>query len=136
MSFFASDSVAPFFRFVMELTSWIWMLLTFWFFAIPSIISLAFLNVPGDKQPKEDGVTGFAIPGKLRVILEVGTATLGLLISVIYFPIPVPILQLLITIAYLRTDSPRLSWLWGWSTYPPEYVTQLHKMKKQNNKNN
>ena len=143
MSFLASDSVGPFFRFVMELTTWIWLVITIFqsltavaqYTAIGlllfSVGSLSLLNYPGDKRPVEEGVIGMAIPGKVRVLLEIFTGLLGLFFSLILLGLLGVVLQFVIFFMYLRFDTERISWLWGWQTYPPEYVTKMHQMRDQ-----
>lgn len=130
MSIFKDFSAGPFFRFVVELSTWVWLfLIGLWYIAIIDMLMVALLNYPGDKRPEGEGVIGLAVPGKVRVLVEVITAIFGLLAAVLALGIYGGFLQLFLTMAYMRYDTSRLSWLWGWQTYPPEYVTNMHNLR-------
>jgi len=130
------QAAAPFFRFIMELTTWIWLIFTNLYLLAFSILSLAFLNFPGDKKPAKEGVIGLAIPGKLRVILEILTALLGFPAAYFFLGTIGFLLQVLIVLLYIKLDLPRLKWMWGIEKTPPEYVTQLHKERERRKNEN
>jgi hypothetical protein len=117
----------------MELTSWFWMLLYNWNILVVDIALLALLNVPGDKERLDARTKGIAVPGRLRFLIEVGTALLG--IYVVYdlsysqsrFSELFVYLQVILVLLYLLFDLPRLKWLLRQDDQPPEYVVQLHQ---------
>ncbi|MHA2503145.1 MAG: hypothetical protein ACXAE3_09760 [Candidatus Kariarchaeaceae archaeon] len=120
-------------RFIMELFSWIWMVIAQgWIILIISVLSLALLNVPGDKKPVSERVIGIPVPGLLRIFVELGTAIIGVLTAfwlVGWFP---GLLQLGIVAMYLKTDGERLKWFAGLRSDIPEYMLELHKASKRN----
>lgn len=129
----------PLMRFILELTTWIWLLLAaifihygFAFLLAFSVLSLALLNTPGDKRSADSKNLGPSIPGWVRVSVEVLSASLGMFGAFyfgqyIFIGLVVLIPQIVITLISFSLDFKRWLWLLGKLDDPPNYVLVVHK---------
>ena len=120
----------PLMRFVVELTTWIWLLFFNFLLLILSLISLALLNYPGDKRPQADKVTGFEIPGGLRIFVEINSAIMGIIAAFEIFSILGLTFQIAITLFSFYLDYDRWGWMLGRKSMP-NYVSYVHKKSKK-----
>ncbi|MFW9997160.1 MAG: hypothetical protein ACFFD4_34270 [Candidatus Odinarchaeota archaeon] len=135
---------APVFRFIVELTTWVWLLIlglmTFniniltvdistrtgiepWFFLFLLGISLLLLsqfNVLGDKKPH-----GRLVPGWLRIIIEISSASLGIFAAWILFGLTGGLLQACLVLFAFFLDRERWKWFLGLRSDPPSFVKVL-----------
>ncbi|MHA1975448.1 MAG: hypothetical protein ACW98F_08105 [Candidatus Hodarchaeales archaeon] len=117
--------IAPVMRFVVELTTWTWLILLgiqvvddsermifdSWIFLILLLLSLFLLsqmNFPGDKKPHGKMVTGWQ-----RILVEIFSASLGIFAAwVIFGPLGV-MFQTGISILSFFLDRERWKWFLG-----------------------
>jgi len=138
--------IAPFFRFLVELTTWAWLLIlglrTFdiniidsdvetrisvasWIYLILfllSLITLSQLNFPGDKRNQ-----GILVPGWTRIGVEIGSGLLGIFAAWALFGTFVGVLQTFLTLIAFFFDRERWKWFLGYRQEPPEYVKAIHR---------
>ena len=119
----------PMMRFLVELTTWFWLLFFNFLLLILSILSLAVLNFPGDKRPSNMNTLGFEIPGALRIFIEINSAILGMLAAYSVFSTLGFVFQVTITLFSFYLDSDRWGWMLGRKPVP-NYVTYVHKKKR------
>ena len=133
---------APLMRFVIELTTWIWLLLIGlaffsidiikpkenligepWFYLIILILSIFLLsqfNFPGDKKPH-----GKTVSGEIRIIIEIFSASLGVFAAWILFGLIGVMFQSLLSLIAFYLDRDRWRWMLGQLSIPPDYVLAL-----------
>ncbi len=116
----------PAFRFITELTTWIWLLIYKWPLIFLSIPLLSMLNYPGDKKPAEQGVIGLAVSGWIRISVEVFSAILGIIAAFMVFNMIGLIFQTIITIFSFFLDKDRWLWMFGKKDIP-NFVTYVYK---------
>ena len=129
----------PLMRFIVEFTTWIWLLLAaifihygFAFLLAFSVLSLALINALGDKRSADSRNLGPSIPGWVRVSVEVLSAILGMFGAFyfgqyIFIGFVVLLIQLSITLFSFLLDFKRWMWLLGRKDHAPKYVTKVHK---------
>ena len=139
--------IPPALRFIVELATWVWLIFAgfrytiFWVLLPISVGSLALLNFPGDKKPKSQRVTGIAVKGWIRVLIEISSAILGISAAFIatipfYYGIVSGIPQLIVTIILFLLDGRRLLWMLGRRPEPPLYVKVAHQNSDYESGNN
>ena len=126
---------APIMRFLVELTTWIWLLMSslgltiiqvpypVWFFPFLlaiSIVMLSQLNFPGDKKAH-----GKMVSGKVRIFVEIFSAFLGLISARIVFDLLGLYLQLILSLISFYLDRDRWKWFLERNEGPPDYVIAL-----------
>ncbi len=135
---------APVFRFVVELTTWTWLLVlgivTFninpfnidfnsrmgvesWIFLLLLVISLSLLsqfNFPGDK--KEHGIL---VPGWIRISIEIFSGFIGIFAAWFLFTIIGLFSQSILVLLSFFLDRERWKWLLGLRSDPPSFVLAL-----------
>lgn len=90
---------------------------------------MALLNYPGDKRPQGEKVTGFEVPGILRIFIEINSAILGLLAAFEIFLTVGLMFQIMITLFSFYLDYDR--WLWMIGKRPmSNFVSYVHKKVK------
>ena len=135
--------IPPTMRFLTELSTWIWLLLSaifvcygFGILLAISLTSLGFLNFPGDKRSADSKNIGLSVPGWTRVGVEILSAAMGL-VGAYYFGeymyswMVVFLPQLGITLISFYLDFKRWLWMLGRRDQTPEYVTVVHKDSKK-----
>jgi hypothetical protein len=132
-----SIHAAPIMRFLVELTTWVWLLLISlglaidstrhtlpnWFFFLLLLLSLVLLsqlNFPGDKKPH-----GKMVRGEIRIFVEIFSAILGIFGAWILFNSLGVVLQLALTLLSFYLDLDRWKWFLGKNEVPPNYVIAL-----------
>lgn len=116
----------PAFRFITELATWILLLIYKWPLIILSVPLLSMLNYPGDKRSVEQGVTGLAVPGWIRISVEFFSAILGIFAAFMVFGVIGLGLQTLITSFSFFLDKDRWLWMLGKKDIP-DFVTYVYK---------
>ena len=128
---------APIMRFLVELSTWLWLLLVglglavdtgrqilpSWFFLILLVLSLAFLsqlNFPGDKKPH-----GKMVGGEVRISVEIFSALLGIFSAWFLFGVSGVSIQLIFTLFSFYLDLDRWKWFLGRKENPPDHVIAL-----------
>ena len=128
---------APIMRFLVELSTWLWLLLVglglavdtgrqilpSWFFLILLVLSLALLsqlNFPGDKKPH-----GKMVGGEVRISVEIFSALLGIFGAWTLFGTSGIFFQLILTLFSFYFDRDRWKWFLGMNTEPPDFVIAL-----------
>jgi hypothetical protein len=128
---------APIMRFLVELTTWIWLLmislglaidssrhaLPNWFFFLLLLLSLGMLsqlNFPSDKKPH-----GKMVRGEIRIFVEIFSSILGIFGAWILFDNLGGFLQLVLTLISFYLDLDRWKWFLGRNEVPPDYVIAL-----------
>ena len=128
---------APIMRFLVELSTWIWLLmislglaidssrhtLPDWLFFLLLLLSLGMLsqlNFPGDKKPH-----GKSVRGEVRIFVEIFSSLLGIIGAWILFDNLGAFLQLLLTLFSFYLDLDRWKWFLGRNEVPPDYVIAL-----------
>ena len=141
--------IAPIMRFVVEFTTWIWLLLigieTFgfkvinpdnrmifdsWVFLgllIVSLFLLSQLNFPGDKKPHGKMVTGWQ-----RIIVELFSASLGIFAAWVIFGSLGTIFQTVLSLFSFFLDRERWKWFLGRRKSPPDFVLALGHFPYEN----
>lgn len=136
--------LAPVMRFVVELTTWIWLLLIgiqvvdaqgllgfeSWVFLILLVLSLFLLsqfNFPGDKKPHGKMVTGWQ-----RITVEVFSASLGVIAAWVIFGMISVFFQTGISFFSFYLDRERWKWFLGFREDPPDYVLALGNYPPKN----
>ncbi|MHA2032080.1 MAG: hypothetical protein ACW99Q_22135 [Candidatus Kariarchaeaceae archaeon] len=138
--------LAPFFRFLVELTTWVWFLIlglrtfdinilssdvesrisiapwTYLILLLISLIALSQLNFPGDKRNH-----GILVPGWTRIGVEIGSGLLGIFGAWALFGLFVGVLQTFLTLIAFFFDRERWKWFLGHRQEPPEYVKAIHR---------
>ena len=117
----------PLFRFIMEITAWLWLFIAVFsidlfyiIFLCISICSLAFMNFPGDKA--KDGP--IPVPGFVRIFNELVFAGLfGIISAWILFGQIGLVLQSSLIVIVVIFDYKRYLWMLGYYEIPPIYVT-------------
>lgn len=134
--------IAPVMRFVVESTTWIWLLLLglgvfgisvvqaedrlildSWVFLLLLVLSLFLLsqfNFPGDKKPHGKMVLGWQ-----RILVEMFSAGLGIFAAWVIFGLLGFILQMGISLLSFFLDRERWKWFLGYREEPPEFVRAL-----------
>ncbi|PWI48469.1 hypothetical protein CEE45_06175 [Candidatus Heimdallarchaeota archaeon B3_Heim] len=134
--------IAPIMRFVVEFSTWIWLLLLgiesigisllsshdrkifpSWVYLILLGLSLFLLsqfNFPGDKKPH-----GKMVQGWQRILVEIFSATLGIFAAWVIFGLFGAILQAMISILSFFLDRERWKWFLGIRKEPPIFVLAL-----------
>ena len=114
----------PTLRFLLELTTWIWLLLAgFWYLTLLSIFALSIFNAKDDKK-----FEGIQVPGYFRVLIELLSALLGIIGAYLYFHLLlIGFLQCILVLFTLVLDKDRLKWLLGIDAYPPLYVRPYYE---------
>ncbi|MHA2031305.1 MAG: hypothetical protein ACW99Q_18155, partial [Candidatus Kariarchaeaceae archaeon] len=79
-----------------------------------------------DKRPIDEKGIGLAVPGIIRILVEIGSAALGLFAAFEFFSIPGLLFQLSITIISFYLDFERWLWMIGKNEIP-NYVTYVYK---------
>jgi hypothetical protein len=133
---------APIMRFMIEFTTWTWLLvisLTYfgfdliileenligepWIYLVLLIASLVLLsqfNFPGDKKPH-----GKLVSGRIRISIEIFSASLGVLSAWFLFGLIGIIIQVILTLSVFYLDRDRWRWMLGRLVAPPDYVVAL-----------
>ncbi|MHA2346802.1 MAG: hypothetical protein ACXACP_08805 [Candidatus Hodarchaeales archaeon] len=133
---------APLMRFIIELTTWTWLLvigLTFfnvtfitqkenpigesWIYLLLLLLSLFLLsqfNFPGDKKPH-----GKMVSGTIRIAVEFFSASLGIIAAWVLFGMIGIVLQTVISVIAFYLDRDRWRWMLGQLKIPPDYVIAL-----------
>ncbi|MCE7736456.1 MAG: hypothetical protein GPJ54_16365 [Candidatus Heimdallarchaeota archaeon] len=120
----------PLMRFIVELTTWLWLLLFNFILLVLSVISLALLNYPGDKRPQDTKGIGVNVPGILRIFVEINSAILGIIAAFEILSVIGLVFQVTITLFSFYLDYDR--WLWMVGRKPmPNYVSYVHKKAKK-----
>lgn len=117
----------PTVRFIVEATTWIYLLIYNWYILPLSLISLAIFNFPGDKSPEGQSI-GFNVPGIVRILVEFGSAALGIFAAYQISPQLAFYIQLILTILMIILDWHRYMWMLG-KAEVPRYVTFFQKTK-------
>ncbi|MCH8907108.1 MAG: hypothetical protein IH840_08465 [Candidatus Heimdallarchaeota archaeon] len=118
----------PIFRLLTEVTTWVWLFLTIWPLAFLAMASVALLNFPGDKKPAEMGVIGKAVPGWVRIFVEISSGMLGIFVAWLLFDAFGFNIQVGLTSFSFYLDRHRWRWMLGRLETPPNYVTATHKL--------
>ena len=118
----------PLFRFLAELTTWIVLLITgYWYFTILSMLIFALVNFNGDKKPEDSEMAGIYVRGWIRIAVELGFGLIGCGLSIYNFnPIISIILCSIILVSFIL-DRERWMWMLGKRDSPPSYVIYVHK---------
>lgn len=118
----------PLFRFLAELTTWIVLLITgYWYFTIVSMLTFALVNFNGDKKPKDTEMPGIYVRGWIRIAVELGFGLVGCGFSIYYFETIISIPLCTIILASFVLDRERWLWMLGKRVNPPAYVIYVHK---------
>ena len=114
----------PAFRFIVEITTWVWLLFAgFWYLSLLSFFVLGIFNVKDDKN-----FEGILVPGYLRVFFEYFSAFLGILSAYLYFHLLLlAVLQSILVLITFILDKERLKWFLGVNKYPPLYVRPYYE---------
>lgn len=115
----------PSVRFIVEATTWIFLLIYNWYILPLSLISLAIFNFPADKKPQGQGI-GFDVPGIVRILVEFGSAALGIFAAYKVSPDLGFYIQCILTILMIILDWHRYLWMLG-KAEVPDYVTFFQK---------
>ena len=116
----------PTMRIIVEFITWLLLLFLNPILFLLSLISLALLNFPGDKKPLTEKTTGFAVPGLLRIVIEVNSAIMGIIAAYIWFSTLGLVFQLSITMFSFYLDFDRWGWMLGKKPMP-DYVSYVHR---------
>ncbi len=127
----------PVMRFLVELTTWIWLLvaglgfatgserqvLPAWVFLLLLVISmflLSQLNFPGDKKTH-----GKMVRDEIRILVEISSSLLGIFGAWILFGLLGFVSQLILTLISFYLDRDRWKWFLGRNKILPDYVLAL-----------
>jgi hypothetical protein len=111
----------PLFRFIVELTTWVWLFLAgFWYLTIASALALGIFNFPGDKK-----IEAIAVPGWFRIAVEIISGSVGVFAAWLLFG-NLAILQLILVISAFLLDRERWQWMLGRREIAPDYVKIIH----------
>ncbi len=141
--------IVPIMRFVVESTTWIWLLLigieTFGFpvinsknrmifdswvflgFLLLSLFLLSQFNFPGDKKPH-----GKMVAGWQRITVEIFSATLGIFAAWVIFGVLGAIFQTAVSVLSFILDRERWKWFLGYREGPPNFVLALGNFPQEN----
>ena len=118
----------PLFRFLAELTTWIVLIITgFWYFTVLSMLTFALVNFNGDKKAKDSEMAGIYVKGWIRILIELGFGLIGCGFSIYYFDAIVAIILCSIIVLSFFLDRERWLWMLGKRDDPPAYVIYVHK---------
>ena len=118
----------PLFRFLAELTTWIVLIITgFWYFTVLSMLTFALVNFNGDKKAKDSEMAGIYVKGWIRILIELGFGLIGCGFSIYYFDAIVAIILCSIIVLSFFLDREKWLWMLGKRDDPPAYVIYVHK---------
>ncbi len=119
---FSGLSLPSFFRFLTELTTWVWLFLAgFWYLTILSLVALAAFNFPGDKK-----VQGIIVPGWIRISIEIFSGLLGIFGAWVLIGDLGTLFQSILVVVTFFLDRERWKWMLGWHSEAPSYVQAVH----------
>lgn len=121
----------PTFRFLMELTTWVYFIILafqsevlYIFGFLASAFCLAVFNFPGDK--KQDGPVN--IPGYARILNEwISGCLLGMVGAYLLFQEIGLALQIILILLVIIFDRERYFWMLGMRESAPDYVKIIHE---------